>query len=685
MRLVYIGQYRDSSGCGVAARSYIKALHTYVSESSVDMDLKLYAPVAERSTFQNNIQDLIDIYEFKSDEEINSFMSEPYTVVWHIPSVMAMTSDFHFGTPPGCSPSLRKLLVNAEKNIPLVVWETDKIPKDWTNLYDYHRPSKIIVPSDWCQEVVKNSVPGMPCDVIPHVIHDTKSDNKTKLNLPVDLSDKFVILSMSQWNNRKGFDKLIRAYAAEFRNHEDTVLLIKTYGSLMHTSEEHKQKEKQQIFNLAKQLKSTLNFDLHDNHQGPALAIISDYLPKEQINWIYDNASVSSLLTRGEAFGFTIAESLINEVPVVVSNTGGHLDYICKDSIFPVNGMMDMCLEPYPPYCVEGQWFEPNIRSAQEQLREAYNLWKDNPQKLKEMGKKGREYILSHGYDYYSVGEALYHSVLKSEKREDIVLESPVSDIKSKRRDLVEQIKTVESLEEKTGLLKDSFKGETCYMLSCGPSVKNYTPQQLRDKLSDKLVFGIKTIYEYVPDLVDFHFFNCCNLPMPKGKNNKEHYLYNEEDRPVVVGSSNYDLGVRWGKEQELDLFYPVPIRTSVDSFLIHNKRFDDYCFSNTLKRPCGPGMMWETVFYMVEHVGASELVILGLDLTTDPKNPKEYEHFYDKNKQLYNPGDILDWEINDARIALSHLFKWFEEKGVKVTLCSDISRLDNTTPRVRI
>ena len=117
MRLVYIGQYRDSSGCGVAARSYIKALHTYVSESSVDMDLKLYAPVAERSTFQNNIQDLIDIYEFKSDEEINSFMSEPYTVVWHIPSVMAMTSDFHFGTPPGCSPSLRKLLVNAEKNI----------------------------------------------------------------------------------------------------------------------------------------------------------------------------------------------------------------------------------------------------------------------------------------------------------------------------------------------------------------------------------------------------------------------------------------------------------------------------------------------------------------------------------------------------------------------------------------
>ena len=172
---------------------------------------------------------------------------------------------------------------------------------------------------------------------------------------------------------------------------------------------------------------------------------------------------------------------------------------------------------------------------------------------------------------------------------------------------------------------------------------------------------------------------------MPKGVNNKEHYLYDEKNRPIVIGSSNYDLGVRWGNEQFLDLFYRVPIRTSVDNFLIHGKNFDDYCFSKTLKRPCGPGMMWETVFYMVEHVGVSELVILGLDLTTDPKNPNEYEHFYDKNKQLYNPGDILDWEINDARIALSYLFKWYEQKGIKVSLCSDISRLDNTTPRVRI
>ena len=78
-------------------------------------------------------------------------------------------------------------------------------------------------------------------------------------------------------------------------------------------------------------------------------------------------------------------------------------------------------------------------------------------------------------------------------------------------------------------------------------------------------------------------------------------------------------------------------------------------------------------------------ITCIGWDLTKDKVNESNYEHFYGSTENLLNRGDILDWEINDARIALSYLFKWYEQKGIKVSLCSDISRLDNTTPRVRI
>ena len=56
------------------------------------------------------------------------------------------------------------------------------------------------MPSTWCKDVVDSSVPDIPCDVVPHVIEDTLSQQVSELSLPVDLSDKFVILSMSQWN-----------------------------------------------------------------------------------------------------------------------------------------------------------------------------------------------------------------------------------------------------------------------------------------------------------------------------------------------------------------------------------------------------------------------------------------------------------------------------------------------------
>lgn len=682
MNLVYIGQYRDSSGCGVAARKYIKAIHEYTSQAGVDLNFKLYAPVAEKSNFQNNISDLIEKYEFKSDKEITEFMDQDYTVVWHIPSIMAMTSDFRFGTPPNCSPSLRKLIINSKINIPLVVWETDVLPKEWVNLYDYHRPSKIIVPSDWSKEVVEKCVPDIPCDVIRHVIEDTLSDHREPVMLPIQVEDKFVILAMSQWNNRKGFDKLIRAYCAEFREHKDTLLLIKTYGSLMHQNEAQKNEETKQIIEIAKQLKNTLNFGVDSNTTGPHLAIISDYLKKSQLNWIFEQADVSSLLTRGEAFGFTIAESLMNEVPVVVPGEGGHIDYINPQSIFPVGGMWDMCLEQFPPYCVEGQWFECNIKSAQTQFRDAYNLWKENPKKLKEMGQAGRDYILENGYDYYSIGEQMYKSISTAQPRDQVELAIPAINIKEKRKFIAAELRNLNTLQEKTDLLKDSFKGETCYILSCGPSIRNYDSSELNNKLKNQLVFGVKTIYDYVPDCVDFHFFNCCNLPLPQ---DEEHFKYPQDNQPIVIGSSNYDQGVRWAKDQKLDLFYKIPIRTTVDSFLAHNKKFEEYCLSNTVKRPCGPGIMLETVFHMAEHIGVKEIVVLGLDMTVNPKTHRDYDHFYDRDTQLHNPGDMLDWEMNDNRIAFSHMYDWFKSKGITLKLCSDISSLNNNIPRIRI
>ena len=45
------------------------------------------------------------------------------------------------------------------------------------------------------------------------------------------------------------------------------------------------------------------------------------------------------------------------------------------------------------------------------------------------------------------------------------------------------QMQELESCEERINLLKDSYKDKDCYILTCGPGLKQYTPEFLKEKL----------------------------------------------------------------------------------------------------------------------------------------------------------------------------------------------------------
>ena len=75
-------------------------------------------------------------------------------------------------------------------------------------------------------------------------------------------------------------------------------------------------------------------------------------------------------------------------------------------------------------------------------------------------------------------------------------------------------------------------------------------------------------------------------------------------------------------------------------------KRFDDFDLATNVDRPCGPGIMYETVIFMAAHLGVKKIIAVGWDLSqTNPKKPNEYEHFY-KNEKMLIKGDILPWEV---------------------------------------
>ena len=242
------------------------------------------------------------------------------------------------------------------------------------------------------------------------------------------------------------------------------------------------------------------------------------------------------------------------------------------------------------------------------------------------------------------------------------------------------------TLEKKLDALHNSYEGETCYILNCGPSLNDIPEDELREKLKDKLVFSVKQTYEKFGDITDFHIYNCANLPSLKGDGFfQEHYQYDKE--VISIASSNYNIGVRWSMFQKNDIYFKIPIRTEINNeFLVKTKQFDQYLMKSHSERPCGPGIMYETVFYMALHLGVKKIVALGWDLSyNDPKSLKEYKHFYGETNNLINRGDILPWEITETRTASKDLYYWLKKNGVKLELVSKQSTLYKGIPRVKL
>ena len=67
------------------------------------------------------------------------------------------------------------------------------------------------------------------------------------------------------------------------------------------------------------------------------------------------------------------------------------------------------------------------------------------------------------------------------------------------------KLQKYESIEERIDLLKNLYKDETAYLITCGPSLTTHDQQVLKDKLKDKLVICAKQSLNYLNDICDFH------------------------------------------------------------------------------------------------------------------------------------------------------------------------------------
>ena len=172
MKVIYCGQFTDSSGYGSAARSYLKAVDSVINKN---LSLKIHNVAFEGSSkISVDQNDLIKKYSFSSYQELDDYTKDnDHIVIWHLPAPSLLV---HKQRHKKIFPITEKIIRSAKRLINLAAWEYNTIPLEWKKVYKEYNFDSIIVPSQWNYDIFSEACPNMDCHLVPHVIEDNSKE-----------------------------------------------------------------------------------------------------------------------------------------------------------------------------------------------------------------------------------------------------------------------------------------------------------------------------------------------------------------------------------------------------------------------------------------------------------------------------------------------------------------------------
>ena len=254
------------------------------------------------------------------------------------------------------------------------------------------------------------------------------------------------------------------------------------------------------------------------------------------------------------------------------------------------------------------------------------------------------------------------------------------------------QILQYEDIPDRLKILQDSYKNETCYIISAGPSLKNYSKEYLKEKLDGKLVISIKQAYNVLQEIADFHVLNFTNF---------QPYNYVNEDSIVVWEVfEQFHPDMILQNNLKCELMLPVTgnhkrdIVKRINESQAGKLSFDDFTLDKTIQRMYGPGIMYETVIHLALYLGVKKIITLGWDIGDVSKfkgnSLKEdvwQDHFYEdtSDKMAYAPTPMNFHEVNTVVKSTEYLNKCLLSKKVELNIISDKNPAHESIPRIKL
>lgn len=249
--------------------------------------------------------------------------------------------------------------VSGRHTVGWTMLEVTGLPPAW--VAGCNSMDEVWVPASFNVETFRNSGVTVPIHVMPLGVDVDYFHPEITGFRP---STRFTFLSVFEWGERKAPEVLLRAFAEEFKDSEDVLLLLSVFNR------DPQVDVHQQIADL--DLPAT----------APIVVMLNPRFAAHQMGSLYRSADAFVLPSRGEGWGMPVLEAMACGLPTIATRWSGPADFLHEGVGFPLEPRRLVPAEARCPYYEGFEWADPDV----EQLRSLMRQVVDDPDAARARG-----------------------------------------------------------------------------------------------------------------------------------------------------------------------------------------------------------------------------------------------------------------------------------------------------------
>jgi glycosyltransferase involved in cell wall biosynthesis len=227
--------------------------------------------------------------------------------------------------------------------------EVTGLPQAWVD--GCNTMDEVWVPASFNVETFERSGVRVPVRVMPLGVDIDYFNPQVTGFRP---SSRYTFLSVFEWGERKSPETLLRAFASEFKESEDVVLLLS-------------------IFNRDPEVNVEAEVArLELPSSAPIVLMVNPEFAGYQMGSLYRSADCFVLPTRGEGWGMPVLEAMACGLPTIATNWSGPADFLHAGIGYPLESRSLVKAEARCPYYEGFEWADPDPDHLRALMREVF-------------------------------------------------------------------------------------------------------------------------------------------------------------------------------------------------------------------------------------------------------------------------------------------------------------------------